>query len=85
MGFPIFRRATGKICVRSNTTIYTNRLINKLIVKKYVQIMNMKISAKTTMIIIMTVILTVPSTMLQISQAQAYASGPKHHLEPAQQ
>ena len=36
--------------------------------------MNMKISAKTTMIIIMTVILTVPSTMLQISQAQLSAS-----------
>ena len=32
--------------------------------------MNKKISVKITIIVIMTVILTVPSTMLQISQAQ---------------
>ncbi|WP_161486197.1 CAP domain-containing protein [Candidatus Nitrosocosmicus hydrocola] len=34
----------------------------------------MKISSKITMIVIMTVVLTVPSTMLQISQAQLSAS-----------
>ena len=36
--------------------------------------MDMKISSKITMIVIMTVILTVPSTMLQISQAQLSAN-----------
>ena len=54
-----------------NTAIYTNRLVNKLnLVKNYLRIMNKKISVKITIILIMTVILTVPSTMLQISQAQ---------------